>query len=80
MFCMEIIASFVNLMLAFESTKLDFYSSSYGPFSETATCCPALTPYIVQILGLIFGWEKEGIWTSVIHINYNCICKLDVGF
>ena len=24
--------------------------------------------------------KKEGIWTSVLHRNYSCICKLDVGF
>ena len=36
MFSMEIIVAFVNLMLAFESPKLDWYSSSYGPFLDTA--------------------------------------------
>ena len=30
------------------------------------------------ILGYIFGGETEGIWTSVLHGNCNCICELDV--
>ena len=50
-FSIEIIAASINLMLAFESPNLNFYSSSYGPFSGTATGCPVLTRYIVQILG-----------------------------
>ena len=37
MFSMEIIAASINLMLAFESPKLDLYNSSYGPFPRTAT-------------------------------------------
>ena len=53
---------------------------SYGPFSGTATNCPVFTPYIVQILGLLSGWEKKGILTSVLHGNYIYICKLDLGF
>ena len=57
---MEIISA-VSLKWAFESPKLDLYSSSYGQFFGTATVCPVLTINIVQILGLIFGWEKEGI-------------------
>ena len=77
---MEVIGTSVKLMYAFESPKLDLYSLSYSPFSGTAIGCPVLTPYIVQILGLIFDWEKERIWTSVLHENYNCICKIDVGF
>ena len=55
---MEIIVASVKLMLAFESPKLDLYSSSYGPFSRTARGCPILTPYTIHILGLISGWEK----------------------
>ena len=51
----EIVVAIVNLMLSFESTELDLYSSSYGPFSRTATGYLVLTPYIVQILGLISG-------------------------
>ena len=51
----EIVAAIVKLMLDFESPKLDLYSSSYGPFSETATCYPILTLYTVQNLGQIFG-------------------------
>ena len=39
-----------------------------------------LTPYTVQILGLIFGWINKAIWTSVLHGNYSCIYKLDVAF
>ena len=57
---MEIAAKVVNLMLGFESLKLDLYSSSYGPFSGTTIGCPVLTPYIIQILELISGWEKKG--------------------
>ena len=49
-------------------------------FFGTATSYPVLTPYTVQILGLIFGWEKERIWTNVLHGNYSWICKLDVDF
>ena len=37
MFFVEIIAAFVKLIYDFESTKLDLYSSSYGPFPRTAT-------------------------------------------
>ena len=77
---MEIVSVSKNLMLGFEALKLDLYNSSYSPFSGTATGCPILTPYTVQILGLIFGWEKEGIWTRVLHGNYSCICKIYVGF
>ena len=50
---MEIAAEVVNLMLGFESLKLDLNSSSYGPCSENTTGCPVLTPYIIQILELI---------------------------
>ena len=35
MFSMEIIAASINLMQAFESPKLDLYSSIYGPFPGT---------------------------------------------
>ena len=80
MFFTEIIAASVDLILVFESPKLDLYSSSYGPFSWTATGCLVLILYTVQILGLIFGWEKEGFGTRVLHVNYRCTCKLDVGF
>ena len=76
----EIVAAIVNLMLDFESPKLDLYSSSCGPFSGTATCYPILTLYNVQILGQIFGWKKGGFWASVLHRNYSCIYKIDVGF
>ena len=51
----EIVAEIVKLMLDFESPKLDLDSSSYGPFSRTATCYPILTLHNVQILGQIFG-------------------------
>ena len=58
MFFLEIIIAIVNLRLGFKSLKLDLYNSSYGLFSETATSYPVLTLHTVQILGLIFGWEK----------------------
>ena len=29
-------------------------------------------------LGLVFGWETEGIWTRVLHRSCGCICELDV--
>ena len=77
---MEIVDAIVKLMLGFESPKLDLYSLSYGPFSKTATNCPVSTIHTIQILGLIFGCEKRGIWISVLHGNYIYICKLDVGF
>ena len=76
----DIVAEIVNLILGFESPKLDLYSSSYGPFSRTATGYNVLTLYTVQILGQIFGWKKEEIWATDLHGNYSCICKLDVGF
>ena len=59
MFFMEIIAASVNLMLDFESPKLDLYSSIYGLFFRTTIGCPVLTLYTVQILGPIFSWEKK---------------------
>ena len=61
---MKIVVEVVNLMLEFESPKLDLYNLSYGPFSGIATGCPVLTPYTVQILGLILGQGKWGNWTS----------------
>ena len=73
---MEVIGASLNLMYAFESLKLYLYNSSYDPFSGTPTGCPVLTLYTVHI----FSWEREGIWASVFHGNYSCICKLDVGF
>ena len=76
MFSMKIIDAYVKLMYAFESPKLNLYSSSYDPFSGTSIDCPVLTPYTVQILGLISGCKKEGIWTRVLHRNYRCIGKL----
>ena len=78
MFFMEVIEASVKLMYAFESPKLDLYNSSYDPFSRTATGCPVLTIHTVQILGLIFDWEKEGIWAIILHRNCSCISELDV--
>ena len=43
----ENVAAIVNLLLDFESPKLDLYSSSYGTFSGIATCYPVLTLYTV---------------------------------
>ena len=62
---MEIVDASMKLMLGFESSRLDLYNSSYGPFFGIATGFPILTPYTIQNLGLISNWEKEGIWTSV---------------
>ena len=47
-------------------------------FQGTATDCLVLTLYIVQILRMIFCWEKEEIWTSVLHGNGSYIIELDV--
>ena len=47
---------------------------------QIATICSILTLYIVQILGLIFDWEKEEIWSSVLHGNCIFNCELDVRF
>ena len=47
-------------------------------FQGTATDCLVLTLYTVQILRMIFGWEKEGIWTSVLLGNGSYIIELDV--
>ena len=39
----EIVSLYEELMLAFESPKLDIYNPSYGPFFETAIGYPVLT-------------------------------------
>ena len=39
-----------------------------------------MTLHIGWILGLVFGWEMEGFWASVIHRNCSYICELDVRF
>ena len=59
MFFLEIVAAIVNLSLGFESPKLDLSNSSYDPFFGTTTCCSVLTPYTVQILGLILVGKKR---------------------
>ena len=51
------------------------FGSDFGDYWE---CCPVLTLHIVQNLGLVFGWETEGIWTHVLHRSYRCNCELDV--
>ena len=55
---MEIVVASVNLM-AFESSKLDLYNSSYGPFSGTATGCPVFSKATVQIFGTDFLLGKS---------------------
>ena len=57
---MEIIVASIKLMQAFESPSLELYRLSYGPFYKTAKGFSILTLYTVQILELIFGWEKRG--------------------
>ena len=55
----EVVAEFVNLMLGFESPKLDFYSSSYGP-SHSQNCHNLSCLFVcVQILGLnlVLQWD-----------------------
>ena len=37
-----------------------------------------MTLHTVQILGLDFGWETEGVWTRVLHRSCIFICELDV--
>ena len=39
---------------------------------------PCLTLHTVRTLGLVFGWEMEGIGTRVLHRSCSCICELDV--
>ena len=41
-------------------------------------CCPVLILHTGWILGLVFSWEMEKIWTLVLHKNCSCICELDV--
>ena len=49
-----------------------------SPSVLVLTCDVKMTPHIVQILGLIFGQEKWGNWTSFLHGNCICIIELDV--
>ena len=37
-----------------------------------------MTLYTVHILGLVFGWETEGIWTHVLHRSCGCNYEIDV--
>ena len=37
-----------------------------------------LTLHSTFSLGLVFGWETEGIWACVLHISFTYICELDV--
>ena len=41
---------------------------------------PCFGPMKRLDFGTEFRLGKGGIWTSVLHINYSYICKLDVGF
>ena len=34
----------------------------------------------VQVLGLIFGWEKDGTWTSIIMKIVDEVVNLILGF
>ena len=55
----EIVALSENLILGFESPKLDLYNPSYGPFSGTAKGCPVLNKPTVQIFGTEFWFGKS---------------------
>ena len=38
-------------------------------------------PNLLSIfLGLIFGWEKVRIWTSILQGNYSSMLQIDVRF
>ena len=37
-----------------------------------------LTLHSAFILGPVFGWETEGIWSCFLHISFIYICDLDV--
>ena len=75
---MKIVAKFVNLMLRFESLKLDLYNQSYGPFSGTATGCPVLVEPTIHIFGTNFRLGKVRIWTSILQGNCSSILEIDV--
>ena len=49
-----------------------------APSVLVLTCDVKMTPHTIQILGLIFGLEKWGNWTSFLHGNCSCISELDV--
>ena len=55
MFFIEVVATIVNLMLGSESSKLDLYNSSYGPFYSRD--CHSLGCLIVSLhnLELVFS-------------------------
>ena len=55
----EIVALYENLILGFESPKLDLYNPSYGPFFGTAKGCPALNEPTVQNFGTDFWLGKS---------------------
>ena len=49
-----------------------------APSVLVLTCDVKVTPHTFQILGLIFGQEKWGNWTSCLHGNCSCIIEIDV--
>ena len=53
MFFIEVVAEFVNLILSFESPKLDLYSSSYGPSHSQDYHSLSCLFVCIRILGLI---------------------------
>ena len=55
----EIVTLSENLILGFESSKLDLYNPSYGQFSGTAKGCPVLNEPIVQIFETDFWLGKS---------------------
>ena len=66
---MIIVSEVVNLMVGFlitqiELLKLKLWSILFPELSQLR-----LLTVCVQVLGLIFGCEKERIWTSVLHDN-----------
>ena len=62
---MKIVAEVVNLILGFESPKLDLYKPSYGPFSGTTIGFPVLAEPTVQIFGTDFWLVKSENLTSI---------------
>ena len=76
-------SSYFGLFSTLRVVWLCFFFFPKGLFGKNFglwKCYTVLALRNVQILGLIFDWKKQGILASVLHVNYSCICKLDVGF
>ena len=50
----------------------------FGQILGLWECYPVLILHTSQILGLVFGWETEEIYTWVLHINCSCIYEIDI--